>query len=248
MWKRQANEAVLEEGPLRAAVNLAAPEEGLRAVTITDGSQTHPFSAAHLLRLQFSPELRATQPQLSDAWIRGADLIGVYTPAGDLALRCEVYWRSLSKIADGAPGVELIMSIQTDHLGAAASTRVHSDLPAGELLWVCDLDHPEARALDCQSGPVVCTPERGLGLFLWRSATIPWTYVEMVYPGDFISASASAVGGERQLRWDLLPETIEKGVIRQARLRGCFVPGAGDVPDAVAAYRAFAGSALPLTA
>jgi hypothetical protein len=73
----------------------------------------------------------------------------------------------------------------------------------------------------------------------------------MIHAADFTTAEITkqlAAGLGIRSAFRLFDERLEKGVIRQARLRGVFVPRQGDQQAAIECYHHFVRSAVPLTA
>jgi hypothetical protein len=97
----------------------------------------------------------------------------------------------------------------------------------------------------------------GTGVFLFRPVGagvggVEFSYVEMIFPSDFCCASVRWGDTQGQtakavLHSELFPESLEKGVIRRARLRGLFVPRADDLVTASQLFAEFAASPPPLT-
>jgi hypothetical protein len=110
----------------------------------------------------------------------------------------------------------------------------------------------------------------GTGAFIVRwngeksnSAVANRSWIQMVHPSDFCRASAGAVGdlstaaaasADRstsptgvQIVHDLFHQSLEKGVILRARVRGAIVDRQQDEAIAIAAYQQFAAAEPPLT-
>ena len=73
------------------------------------------------------------------------------------------------------------------------------------------------------------------------------SYVELVFPADFHGATASVSDDGGGVQYHLIPEFLEKGVIRMARIQSLFVPRADDEKLAEQAQELFAAAAPPLT-
>ncbi len=81
------------------------------------------------------------------------------------------------------------------------------------------------------------------GVFLFRPPAAEFTYAEIIFPTDFCGATAS--GGV--LRYQLFPDSLEKGVIRRARLQGVWLPREDDEALAMACHERLLAAAPPLT-
>jgi hypothetical protein len=146
----------------------------------------------------------------------------------------------------------LIVSVQTNLLDSDPSILATSVLP---IECILRLQGPAADQFELLSiddpTPQPATPAGDAGLLLFRLAGGRLSYVEMVHPADFCGVSVTVEDALKhwvRSSFQLFPERLEKGVIRRARLRGCFLPRNGDRTGAVTLYREFAASAPPLTA
>ncbi len=100
------------------------------------------------------------------------------------------------------------------------------------------------------SAPLRLSPADGPGCVLWRLPGEELSYVEMISPGDFHDdeAALDAAAHGSRLRHRLFPQSLEKGVLLRARVRGAFLPRADDCSRAAACYAAFAVAEPPLDA
>jgi hypothetical protein len=87
----------------------------------------------------------------------------------------------------------------------------------------------------------------GSCLVLFRPQESSASYCEMVEPEESAGCETSEDGGSTAIRWTLFPDSLEKGVIRRARVRGLILPRQGDEELALACYRAFLASPLVLS-
>jgi hypothetical protein len=74
------------------------------------------------------------------------------------------------------------------------------------------------------------------------------SYAEMVHPSDFVRADVSADNSGVRLKTELFPESLEKGVIRRARMRALFIARSADEAVAAGLWCDFSTAAPPLTA
>jgi hypothetical protein len=173
-------------------------------------------------------------------------LVATYAPAGAGTVRPQIYWRLFRPEHIEGMGLDLIVSVQTDLLDSDPSMSTASILPVEGLLR---LHGPGADQFE----PLVIDDPAPLdaGLLLFRLAGGRLSYVEMVHPSDFCRAGVRTEDAARhtaRLSFPLFPGRLEKGVIRRARLRGCFLPREDDRSVAAALYGEFAASTPPLTA
>jgi hypothetical protein len=186
---------------------------------------------------------------LSEVYVRGADLVANYARTVSGQFTPQIYWRG--RCTAEAAGVELIISMQTDQLHSDPTLKTTSQLPAGQLLQVEVTDPPRFRELTTDSAPSASGPGgTDPSLLLFRFASCPVSYAEMVYPTDlgcFWLRDRPAEQGGWQCGYRLLHENLEKGVIRRARLAGWLLPREEDGSTAVALFQSFLRSPLPLT-
>jgi hypothetical protein len=95
---------------------------------------------------------------------------------------------------------------------------------------------------------LVMEPASGPGCLVFRLSGLSLSYIEMVHPADFRhdELMPGPARGALRLEHRLFPQTLEKGVILRARVRGAFVPRADDLRIAAESYRAFASAEPPL--
>jgi len=115
-------------------------------------------------------------------------------------------------------GIQLIVSVQTSRLDAAPSLVVASRLPS------------PARLVD-EGTVVVSIPESNV------------CYAEFA---DGSNVESTMVR-DTQITNKLFPGSLEKGVIRRARILGCFLPASSAEQTARTLHQRFVRSALPLT-
>jgi len=239
-WHLQGSHGVLDSR-LRGDVDLLRPGLGFR-LQACDEESIH----ATLLSVIMPGSPLATGPGevLIESYSRGSDLVARYAETPDRSVRPECYWRYVDRVGD-ALIIEVLISVQTSLLASEPAIHTRSILPAGELARI-DVEqqfrlHP--------LGSSELTASSGLGILVVRSqAFVNWTYAEMIYPSDYIGGRVTAGEASIELVFDLFPESLEKGVIRRARVRGCWVPRDGDREHIRQAYEQFVAAPLPLTA
>lgn len=242
MWRLSGTTADWNSPPFSARVGLLVPSAGLHEIRIGDSS----LAGAKLLCLHTPEQDRAET--LADAYSRQDDLVATYAQTAARPVRPQVYWRGLPAIANGRlGGCELIVSAQTSLLGASPAISVESSVPATETLKLVNEQSGRFEPIDPAPS---CEVGAGPGAFLFRPIGGEWSYLELIYPSDFAQATLTCEAApSRVLRLasSLFPESLEKGVIRRGRIRGLFLSRSGDEAAALAAYREFLDSPLPLT-
>ena len=242
-WKLQDSKASLTLGDLDCRLDSSHPFAGMSA--------TIAGATLRLFRVELSAASQQPTDQSPECYVRGCDLVCTYLDDDERKIRGQVYWRALEWGPTRAPGVDLIVSVQTSLLDSNPTLSVRSSAQASEVLRVKQFDpaatenilkpDPNAHIVTVQGTMPAC--------FLFRLNAAELTYVEMVHPADFVSSCFHETApGEMEHSTQLFRGPLEKGVILRSRLRGVIVPRAGDVVAAVGCYREFAASEPPLTA
>jgi hypothetical protein len=246
MWKRDGTHVTLSSADLSASLDVAQPCRGIQELVVRVNGDSISLAESHIFQVTFSP--RALVESISDCWVRGDDVVAVYAPSSQRPFSPEIYWRHLSSLPAAATGVELIISVQTKLLDATPESSVSSTVPGAEVWWL-----PAPDSESASHTPQLCPATfavlhgSGPGAFLFRYQSIPLSYLEMIHPSDFCGATLDGSDRRGGLQWRLFHESLEKGVIRRARLRGLFVPRDSDLSDAGRHYRDFVASPIPLT-
>jgi hypothetical protein len=154
---------------------------------------------------------------LADAYIRGNDLVATYEESADRPCRTQVYWRI--ECESDFFGIQLIVSVQTSILDAAPSLTVATQLPG------------RAR-LVAEGIVIVPLPDSNL------------CYVEVA---DGSNVESTIVRDNSQITNKLFPGSLEKGVIRRARILGGFLPAHSAERTARTLRDQFVCSSPPLT-
>jgi len=247
MWRLEGGTAGLDIAWLAGEVNLLQPQEGLKSIRI-DGE---PIGNASVLQVRTRDADSDEYRRLEDGYVRGTDLVALYAQTERWSVSPQIHWRAVRQDAVQSVGVELIASVQTSLLESDPSAVIGSTLPASDVWWLADQEESRFQPVAlADTGSFAVESGAGAGLFLFRLPNGSRSYVEMIHAADFITAEVTkqvtADGGIRSA-FRLFDERLEKGVIRQARLRGVFVPRDGDQQAAVECYRHFVQSAVPLT-
>jgi hypothetical protein len=248
MWKREGTQVSLDTARLAAQLDVSAPQAGIGNVVVRWNGNFIPLAPARILGVQLPQPI--SLESISDSWLRGDDVVVRY---GQTTLRpfCpEIYWRFLSEFAQPTMGLELIISVQTSLWDALPRTSATSELQAEEMLWMANPSHaerPEPVPFRAGSEEIDVAGPIQTGCCLFRFGGLPFSYLEMIHPSDFSAAKLEWRDHRVRVQWDLFPESLEKGVIRRARLRGIWIPRHIDLEESVRQYCAFRESPLPLT-
>jgi hypothetical protein len=220
-WTLDGGCARLELPGLTARIDSARPHCGLTAIVV----RRVEWSEARLLGVTGSA-LNSSAMSLTDWHARGGELIAAYEIGAPHAARIDLCWHA----AAGDNGdswfarIDLIVSVRTDRLDWRHDVRVESDIR-------------DAAALPGGQG---CS----------RFALREWSYAEFIHPADLGPTGPAEHRdgpGRYHLRRRLFqPETLEKGVILRARIRGLFLPPAAAPADVDACYAEFIAADPPL--
>lgn len=243
-WHLDDDNAELQHGSLACRINVVRPADGLRL-----DSQSL-FAGANLLGVEIPPPEAGTKAPPIDKHVRGSDLILAYRPTADWPVHLDVLWRALSLSQEGLTlsAVELQVSVRTDLLDSRPELGVRSALSADRVLRLADAGASRFKPLSLDGSPVL-GPANGPCCLIFRQQDADMSYVEMVHPADFCRGELiGGAGRDRQVqvRHHLFPQSLEKGVILRARVRGLFCPRDADEAIATEAYRSFAAAAPPL--
>lgn len=241
-WKLSPPVAELDCGPLQAKVPLDEVAGGLTSV------------AWHKAQCDISPlqvhspvEANGRARYLTDAYVRGGDLVATYERIAPATVAPQIYWRAAWHSRHSAAQVQIVLSMNTDLLDSEPHSAADTVVGAAEIYHAPDLKATRFHELDLAAGRQNIT-DGDEHLFLFRFGARNLSYAQIVYPGDFVAAElTSAGGGGCRLRSFLFHERLEKGVIRRARICGWFLPADGDLDIAVDLARQFIDEPLPLT-
>ena len=246
-WQLEGSQARLRVDALGATLDLARPDDGLRQFSIGDLLLENMHAMA--LQLPSSAAADARQP-LSEGYVRGDDLTAVYHESPGWPVQVDALWRAIRPSAGQTllAAVDLIVSVRTGLLSSRPGMAVCTAAPGEEAFRLADLSGPQYDRPDLTpGGAVAIEPAAGPGCLVFR-ITSTVSYVEMIHPADFHRDQLRAAprGGSLEWRHRLFPETLEKGVILRARVRGVFLPRQDDLASAAAHYAAFAAAEPPL--
>lgn len=161
----------------------------------------------------------------ADAYIRDNDLVVVYRETPDRPFSVQVYWSVSAAKPSGALMLDATVSIQTRQWEAYPRVTVTSMI--------------ERCATEVLDG----------GSIVVRPPGVDWSYGEATPPFDFVRRAAPDNAGDHpQIAWTFGGEFMERGVIRRLRLRGAFVPRAGDGEHLQRLRAALLAEQPPLTA
>lgn len=233
-WHLDAAEARLVRDKLTGRIALTAGKPSLAQIAYAG----HTLGAARVLGV----DVAATPTGMP--YVRADDLVATYLPRTDHQV--QVYWRCSALVEmPETVAVDLQVSVQTDRLDSDAAQVATSSLPVGEVLRL--VDSSAARFAPIEPSAVSISAADGPGCLLFRPAKLGISYAEMIHASDFTEDRLAWRGAEITVEHRLFAMRLEKGVILRARVRGLFMPRAGDELAAAAAYRDLLRAELPLT-
>jgi hypothetical protein len=213
-WTLAAPIAHLHIGPLTATLDLTHPQRGLHGLKLGEATLNGASVLGVDLPLQSIEEL-----SLPETYVRGGDLVAVYTATAARPWRVQTYWRVVDAAIEDAVVVELQVSINTGLLDVQPAVDVVGSLPG---------------AKQQVGGDKAC--------FALGSSS--FDYWQVVHPDDPCTTRTQSMPDGVQLAQRLFDRFLEKGVILRSRIRGAFVPhGAATA----AIFQEFAAAPLPLT-
>ena len=250
-WQIRENSAHLRLPGLEAAVNIAVPSDGLGQLRVNGGALS-----GSVFGLALPPDGQNVADNETEAYLRGDDLVATHSATQQWPFRAQVCWRAVHATLglQTFGGVDLIASVQTQLLDSQPELSVTTCLPASQLLVLggADDDLFDVVTPNGQQ-PITLAPTDGAGCLLYRfaadSGAPTFSYAEMIHQGDAGPTTLQQEPtGSLSLVRRIFSDRLEKGVILRTRLRGIFLEASGDAIAALAWYRAWLESELPLTA
>jgi hypothetical protein len=261
-WQLDRRRATCSLGAMSAAINLERPDLGLHALHVSaapvegsllavSSSEDQPAWPAQLTA--WPAQLAAWPAQLTDAYVRGNDLVATYAGDASWPFAPQIYWSADLREPAREPDREiiaslaLVVSIQTNLLDTHPRIDVRSSLPADEVLMVSVVG--DDLLVDSHANGVQgLDPQANACGILWRLSGGALSYAEVMPTSDFRQlAVGRTANGATQSQWELFAEFLEKGVVRRARLQSLFVPRENDVQLVAECCQAIANRPLPLT-
>jgi hypothetical protein len=250
-WTLDESRAIFRGDGIQLDVTPHEPHCGGTARLKDDGGTQ---ANAHLFQLRWPWRSEVGSDPVAEAYVRQRDLVITYEQRPPRTVRPQTYWRVFPIDAVHGMALEYVLSLQTDRLASEPRCQVVSEVlgrPEIALAPVERLGNSAERWLPVSSQPeaIPRVPGQCRPCILFRPNRASWSYLEMLYPGDFteVQVRSAADSDTAQSCWTLFAEDLEKGVIRRARLRGVFLPRENDEGVAEQLWNDFLQSELPLT-
>jgi len=251
VWQLDQQTARLQLGRMLASLNLGRPDRGLSEVRV----EAQEICQAELLGLHLPSAGQAEPVGVMECYQRGQDLVAAYSESALWPVRVDVAWRAVdpSEAPSALAAVDAIVSVRTDLLDSWPELFVRSRLATCEVQRLVD---PETGRFESLVGrltqQVSPAPGSGSCCLVFRLADLPFTYAEMIRPGDFQGTTMTIPSSDSpsvvEVRHRLFAERLEKGVILRARVRGVIFGRAGDLTAICACYGALSTADPPLGA
>jgi hypothetical protein len=241
-WRIEGEAGLLACGPMQGRVE--ADGMGVRFLVATwRGMPSDAFGAM----ITAGPGPRPAVIEVKERYVRGCDFVATYAKSADYPVAPQFYWRAALHEALSAVQIQTILSVQTDLLDSHPEASVNSFALESRLFHAPSLAHDAFREI---SESASCEGNAGREhLFVFRNEGLDLSYAQMVHPSDFVAAEVQVNESRPPLvSASLFPESLEKGVIRRARISGWFLPAENDLRAAVELAKQFVNEPLPLTA
>jgi hypothetical protein len=255
LWSLQRSIGILTSGNLAGRVDVAHPERGLWNSQVEGRGLAGSWfcvgreTEAPLEEDASSHDAPSWPLSITDAYVRGADLVAGYQPTSDWPYSPQIYWRAgLLDSVDGVVGsLSLLVSVQTHLLDTCPRIAVESQIKAEGVIHLKSNggSRGDVTNIDREATFPATT---GTDCIIRRFIDAPISYAEFMPSSDFreFRIRRDRDRGWR-VQWELFAEFLEKGVIWLARLHGAFMRREHDVEIAAACCDALQRAALPLT-
>ena len=251
-WQLKGSQAQLEIAGLRGTLDTTDPIAGL---TLVRGAGAGPAESTpadlQLFALEW-PAMQAVRqrPASPECRLCCDGLVAIYRESPAWPIQLDVVWRAVPPPDDKrvVAVLDVVLSIHTSLLDSHPQLTVATTVPKCPAFRLTDWASVSWQSLDVAAGrEQVLEPPTGCGCVMLRVPGEMWSYAEMVHPADFRRDRCVDCRPDRlQLRHSLFPQTLEKGVLVRARMRGTWVARDGDLETAAACYFAFAAGEPPL--
>lgn len=220
-WQLQSHSAVLRLQQFSATVDLLRPSRGLAKLSYLNQSLD-----GFVLAVSPADEEAIASHEVSDAFVRGNDLVVTYAETEQRPFTLQVYWR-VRPDDSGVVVLDAILSLQTRLLESFPQVQVATEIPAvaAKLLSTDpDADQTQASLLDLANGELHELPTDESNGVLLRSDSEKWSFAEATHPQDRGVSQVDASQPAIRLTHQLGGRFMEKGVIRRLRVRSVFMP------------------------
>lgn len=246
VWRLDSTQATLSFQQLTAGIDLLNPRSGLSKLVYKDTA-----FAGSLLGVVAGTKGPLSTSDLSDAFVRGNDLVATYAETNERPFSLQVYWRATIG-PRGALLLDSILSLQTDLLESFPSLAVETNLAAATVWQVPATEKVAAKKgsteINLSTGQQNSLSTHASDALVFRPFDGNWSYAEMTYPEDRGEGQLQRIEDDSYvLRRQLGGSFLEKGVIRRLRVRGAFLTRENDFDQAQQCLAKLATEQPPLT-
>ncbi len=273
-WKIRNATACLSPPGLSAELKLSRPELGLHlslSNSLNDAAKLRILGVVidgGVASVSSDVDKLASEPREPlDVYARDTDLVVTYPPSPD-GVQTQVYWHAPrvdeSAHSTAPPEIDVQVSVQTDRLDCRPAVHVFAQVMASEVLQCIGTDPRNYRPVHPRDEIAISPPEeRCVHGLIFRLADAEMTYAQLLHPSDVLTQTkcdgndtvhqtllrreSCGEGARYTCTSGLFFETLEKGVIRRARVRGVFVPRENDLEAVAACAERLLAEKLPLT-
>ena len=243
-WQLDRGRAVLSLHGLRLSIDLENIQRGLCVETDSHGTWQ-----GGILGVSCSGSSEPLSA-LVETYARGSELFAEYGPLPERPYRVSTAWQCCPAVEGNAAVLvlRLLVSVRTDVLQSRPTVIVSSEIPGTKIQTLTATEPAAFQTLEMEQSS---TPaELEATCLLVDAAGAPHRYLEMIDPRDRGSfAVRQKPDGTLRTQWTLLLErSLEKGVIRRARLQAVILPQDSQDAAAIACWEAFVKSLAPLSA
>lgn len=241
-WSANAVIAHVALPKLSAAINAAEPGLGMHHLTVFE--QNCP--GLSILGVT-TDSLVASGQTLVEWHTREHDQAASYESNQGKAVRLDLVWSVAGESDQGSSNgcvaqFDLTLSARTNVLDWHPDVFAQSELPGGQIYCLADVAAARFAPVESIEAEEPADEQKP-SCFWYRPVDAGWSYVEMVHPADVqLSRCIEAAAGEHRSRLShhlFRPESLERGVILRARLRGLFLPKDIDPATIAQMYAAF---------
>lgn len=246
MWDLNGTVAHLDLGSVSATVDVQRPFAGIQSLVVRGQG----MGSFRPLQVHFSLAPGKAPERITDAYVRGDDLVATFEQSPRRVFKSQIYWRASRPQAEVAVAIDLLISVETALWDSTPVVHTISEIPACECLRLCTGDTVKYEPVSLEHDSIANPTENALPVFLVRPRGVDWSYTEMIHPTDFVTAKLQVAGLPRgfvQFGFAFICRHLEKGVIRTARVRGALIPRENDEFQAAQLFQQFQAAPLPLT-
>ena len=248
IWKLSENRGTAEltiEQQFGCHVSVTRPQAGLQQLRIFSDTVESDFRPLRVI----VPGITSTGTEpISDAYVRGNDLVTTYVQTPGRTVRPQVYWSSLRSPDPGA-GCNLVISAQTSLLASDPEIEVVNSAPSTAEVYSLASAGQGFQKLEPVANEEL-KPDTDL-LLVRLEAFAEWSYIHAIHPTDrteaFLRFEVDSKANGIEFGFRMFRHDLEKGVIRRGQTAGLFVKRIEDFDSAIRFFHEYQQLPPPLT-